>query len=159
MALCLDSGIAVELLRAKPSQQARRCFQDALDAGPPVWISSVAVHELATGALKGDRAHQDFERLDKLLTRLNIAELTADDAISAARVRAELEGRGAKIGPLDTLIAGQALARNWALVTTDLNHFLRVDGLTVIDWTRSDQPLDRSDMLARMVRQNPKEAK
>jgi tRNA(fMet)-specific endonuclease VapC len=152
MPLCLDTSIAVELLKSRPDLQVRQRFQEALETAP-VWIGSVAVHELMTGALKGERAHQDLERLDRFLTRLGIAELTGDDAIGAARVRAELEGRGAKIGPLDNLIAGQALARNWTLATCDLKHMLRVEGLSVVDWTRSNQPIDRNELLANAMRQ------
>ena len=155
----LDSSVAIEVLRARPNRQIRNYMQAALEVAEPLWISSIVVHELMTGALKGDRVTQDLERLDQLLSRLTIAEMTADDAISAARVGVELERRGTKIGPLDTLIAGQALARDWALVTTDLQHFLRVDGLTIIDWTRSDQPLERPDVLAQMLRTRPKEEK
>jgi tRNA(fMet)-specific endonuclease VapC len=88
-----------------------------------------------------------------LLARLHVAEFTAEDAIGAARVRAELEGAGRGIGALDMLTAGQALARGWTLVTTDLKHMLRVEGLAVIDWTRSDRPMDRTEMLARAMRQ------
>ena len=155
----LDSSVAIEVLRTRPNRQIRNYMQAALEVAEPLWISSIVVHELMTGALKGDRVTQDLERLDQLLSRLTIAEMTADDAISAARVGVELERRGTKIGPLDTLIAGQALARDWALVTTDLQHFLRVDGLTIIDWTRSDQPIERPDVLAQMLRTRPKEEK
>ena len=158
MVLALDSSIAIEVLKSRPNRQVRIYMQEALDAAP-VWVSSIVVHELMTGALKSDRAPYDLERLDEFLLRLNIAEMTADDAISAARVRVDLERRGSQIGPLDTLIAGQALARDWVLVTKDLQHFLRVDGLTIIDWTRSDQPLDRPDTMAQMLRTRAKEDK
>jgi len=33
------------------------------------------------------------------------------------------------------LIAGQALARNWTVVTANTREFNRVEGLNVIDWT------------------------
>ena len=145
MTLSIDSSIAIEVLKSRPARQVRGYMQAALEGPSPVWISSIVVHELMTGALRGDRVTQDLKRLDQLLSRLTIAEITADDAISAARVRVDLERRGSKIGALDTLIAGQALARDWTLVTNDLQHFLRVDGLTIIDWTRSDKPLDRPD--------------
>ena len=159
MQLSLDSSIAIELLRSRPNRQVRDRLQNALEASRPVWVSSIVVHELMTGALKTDHASQDLERLDQLLARLTVAEFTADDAISAARVRAELERRGGKIGPMDTLLAGQALARDWTLVTSDLRHFMRVEGLVLIDWTRSDQPLDRPDWLAQVLRPRSEEDK
>lgn len=38
------------------------------------------------------------------------------------------------IGPIDTLIAGQTLARDLTLVTRNTREFLRVDGLRVENW-------------------------
>jgi tRNA(fMet)-specific endonuclease VapC len=49
-------------------------------------------------------------------------------------VRAKLERRGTPIGPLDTLIAAQALARKLTLVTNNKREFGRVDGLRVENW-------------------------
>jgi predicted nucleic acid-binding protein len=66
-------------------------------------------------------------------------------------VRTELENRGTVIGAMDTLIAGHALARGWTLVASD-DHFLRVDGLTIVDWTKSDQPVNRLDKISELIR-------
>ena len=52
----------------------------------------------------------------------------------AARLRLQLEAMGEKIGPLDTLIAGTALAHDAILVTHNFNEFSRVPGLQVEDW-------------------------
>ena len=146
----LDTSIAAEILRSKKGQGARGRLQAALDHGP-VWIGSVVVHELITGSMKDRDPSRSLERLDHFLARLVIAELTADDAIGAARVRVELEGRGAPLGSMDMLIAGQALARGWVLATSDLN-FLRVDGLDVVDWMHTDRPINRTAKMAELIR-------
>ena len=52
----------------------------------------------------------------------------------AARVRAALEESGEAIGPLDTLIAGTALAARATLVTHNTREFRRVPGLRIEDW-------------------------
>ncbi len=69
-----------------------------------------------------------------------------------ARLRAELAGQGAPIGPMDTLIAGHALSRGYTLVTGNVREFIRVPGLSVVDWAISDKPLDYADLLARLRR-------
>jgi tRNA(fMet)-specific endonuclease VapC len=66
--------------------------------------------------------------------RLPILDFTTEDARAAAEVRTSLEGRGTPIGSFDTLIAGQALARDLTLVTRNRREFERVDGLRVEDW-------------------------
>ena len=146
----LDTSIAIEVLRTKTGQAVRKRLQDVLDADGPVWVGSVVVHELITGACKDHQPSRSLERLDRFLSRLIVAELTADDAIRAARVRVELESRGASIGAMATLIAGQALARGWTLATSD-THFLQVDGLSVVNWTQTDQPFDRPDEMAEPI--------
>ncbi|MHB8311578.1 MAG: PIN domain-containing protein, partial [Metallibacterium sp.] len=58
------------------------------------------------------------------------------DAAAYARIRAVLERKGAGIGPLDMLIAAQAVARELVLVTDNLREFRRVPGLRCENWMR-----------------------
>jgi tRNA(fMet)-specific endonuclease VapC len=44
------------------------------------------------------------------------------------------EGKGAPIGPLDTLIAAQALSRSLVLVTANLGEFRRIPELNCENW-------------------------
>jgi tRNA(fMet)-specific endonuclease VapC len=55
-------------------------------------------------------------------------------AAEAARIRAELEGRGFLIGPMDLLIAGTAVSRGAVLVTSNTVEFRRVKSLRLVDW-------------------------
>ena len=56
-------------------------------------------------------------------------------AQAAGEIRADLERKGVRIGEYDTLIAGQAYARNMILATANMREFRRVKGLRVEDWT------------------------
>ena len=42
--------------------------------------------------------------------------------------------KGDAIGPVDTLIAGSALAHHATLVTRNVREFARVPGLDVVNW-------------------------
>ena len=64
-----------------------------------------------------------------------LLDYSEQDAQAAGEIRAELERRGERIGEYDTLIAGQAFARNLILVTANTREFERVKGLVVEDWT------------------------
>lgn len=55
-------------------------------------------------------------------------------ALTAAKIRAQLEQLGTPIGPMDILIAGAALALQATLVTHNIKEFSRVPGLALIDW-------------------------
>ena len=67
---------------------------------------------------------------------LSAVSFDAEDAEIAGMQRAALEKVGRPIGPYDLLIAGQALRRNWTLVTANVSEFSRIKGLTWEDWSR-----------------------
>ena len=53
------------------------------------------------------------------------------DAAAYAQIRARLERAGRPIGPLDTLIAAQAVARKLTLVSNNRKEFGRVPRLAI----------------------------
>ena len=69
-----------------------------------------------------------------MLTWTPLEPYDEQDMRVTARLRAELRGQGLSIGAYDLLIAGQALARGWTVVTGNVREFRRVPGLDVIDW-------------------------
>lgn len=131
--LTLDSDTIINLLRRR-SGDLRRCLDEARLKQIPLAVSSVVVHELATGALSSGRPEYHLEAMAEFLEPLEILELSGADAIAAAEIRAQLGRLGTPIGALDTLIAGQAIARDLTLVTSNVRHFGRVEGLSLIDW-------------------------
>ena len=61
-------------------------------------------------------------------------QVAPSPAATAARTRAHLEQAGTPIGPIDTLIAGIALAHDLTLVTRNTREFERVLGLKLENW-------------------------
>jgi tRNA(fMet)-specific endonuclease VapC len=59
-----------------------------------------------------------------------------EDSRASGSIRAMLEVSGKPIGAYDLLIAGQALARELILVTTNVSEFSRVKGLSWQDWAK-----------------------
>lgn len=101
-----------------------------------ILVSVIAEAELRTGAEKSMSPLKNLRLVENLLRPLAIAEFNSDDAIAYAHVRAKLERAGTPIGPLDTLIASQAVARNLTLVSNNEREFRRVLGLHVENWAR-----------------------
>jgi tRNA(fMet)-specific endonuclease VapC len=73
--------------------------------------------------------------IENFLRPLSVLEFISDDAAAYAQVRAKLERAGTPIGPLDTLIAAQAMARKLVLVSNNQREFGRVAGLHIQNWT------------------------
>lgn len=99
-------------------------------------VSVITEAELRTGAAKSTAGPRTLRVIENFLLPLSILPFTSEDAIAYALVRSKLERAGKPIGPLDTLIAGQAVARSLVLVTNNEREFGRVSGLQVENWTR-----------------------
>jgi len=131
MRYLLDTNTLIAILndrRSRPSKRLRRHEPD------DVVTSSIVVHEFYFGAFKSGRPIDNIARVDEL--QIPSLALDREDARFAAEIRAILRRAGTPIGPYDTLIAGQARARNLILVTNNTREFSRVGGLQIEDWHR-----------------------
>lgn len=99
-----------------------------------VLISVITEAELRTGAAKSSTPSRTLERVENFLSPITLIEFASDDAIAYAIIRAKLERAGTPIGPLDTLIAAQAVARKLTLVTNNEREFRRVSSLSLENW-------------------------
>ena len=73
--------------------------------------------------------------VEEFLEGITILPLTSEVARAYGRIRAELEASGTPIGPLDLMIAAQAVAAHAVLVSNNLDEFRRIRGLRSEDWT------------------------
>ena len=101
-----------------------------------VTVSVVTEGELRTGAAKSTSPVRTLHLVENFLRPLTLLDFTSDDAIAYASVRAKLERAGTPIGPLDTLIASQAVRRKLTLVTNNEREFRRITGLSIANWKR-----------------------
>jgi tRNA(fMet)-specific endonuclease VapC len=131
MGFLLDTNVIIALLNDATSRVAKR-LREELPA--EVGISSIVAHELYYGAFKSARAQHNLGLVEAL--QFPVVEFDREDARQAGAIRALLAGQGKPIGPYDALIAGQALARNLILVTSNPREFERVPGLALEDWQK-----------------------
>jgi len=101
-----------------------------------VMVSVLTEGELRTGAAKSSSPLKTLRLIENFLRPLTLIDFTSEDAIAYAAVRAKLERAGTPIGPLDTLIAAQAIARRLTIVSNNVREFRRVAGLVVENWFR-----------------------
>lgn len=99
-----------------------------------VAIPAISAYELEVGIAKSIQPAKRRRQFDELLRMVTVLPFDRATAAAAARVRAMLEKAGQPIGPLDTLIAGTALAHRATLVTHNTREFRRVSKLALIDW-------------------------
>jgi len=99
-----------------------------------IYVTSIVIYELEVGIAKSNDAKKRKAQLEKLLSQINIVDFSQKEAKSSANIRASLEKAGTPIGPIDTLIAGCALANNLTLVTRNVKEFQRVKELNIENW-------------------------
>ena len=109
---------------------------DHLLATPPreIAVPAVVVHELEVGVLQSVQSKKRRAQLDEFLASTTVLALDRAAARTAAEIRVDLEAADTPIGPLDTLIAGIALAHHATLVTHNVREFRRVRHLQLVDW-------------------------
>lgn len=89
---------------------------------------------MEVGIAKSFQPAKRRKQLDALLDTVPVLSFDRAVAKVAAEIRSTLEKQGNAIGPLDTLIAGTAMAHKATLVTHNTGEFGRVPGLLLDDW-------------------------
>jgi len=128
----LDAGVLIDLIRDCP--RAREWLQRFPKSACK--LSCITTFEVWSGARFAREPAQEEATIRHLIRMFGEEAFDGPAAEAAARVRQELESAGAAIGPFDALLAGHALARNWAVATANAREFRRIKGLQVHEWTR-----------------------
>jgi tRNA(fMet)-specific endonuclease VapC len=130
MRFLLDTNICIYALKRNQTVLTRLLAERPLDVG----LSVITEAELRTGAAKSASSAKTTRLLEHFLRPLAVLEFTSDDALTYAVVRARMEHAGPPIGPVDTLIAAQAVARKLILVSNNEREFKRIAGLQLENW-------------------------
>lgn len=102
-------------------------------------ISVLSVQELYYGIYNALSQYQVQEelRVDKILHRFPIVPIP-EDGHAFGRIKARLRQSGRMIDDFDILIAATAIKHGLTVVTDNLKHFSRIDGLTIENWIERD---------------------
>ena len=131
MSYLLDTNTCIRYLNGQSASIKTRLEQLRPD---DVTLCSVVKAELLYGAAKSSIGERTFRHLNRFFSLFN--SLPFDDRSAAAygTIRADLEKRGALIGPNDLMIAAIALVNDSILVTHNSREFGRVGNLKYEDW-------------------------
>jgi len=132
----LDTNTCIALIKGTPEAALKALRGRSIGQ---VGLSSITLAEMQFGVARSQRSREAAAALAEFLLPLEIASFDDDAALHYGRVRAELASSGQTIGPLDTLIAGHALALDAILVTHNMRECERVEGLRVEDWVRGSR--------------------
>lgn len=128
----LDTNICIFAIKRKPAE-VFTLIKDRTKDG--IYISSLTVAELEFGVQNSEREEKNRIALLKFLSIFNILNFDDSDAIDYGKVKANLKRKGEIIGPIDMLLAAQALNKEMIFVTNNVKEFKRVEGLRIEDWS------------------------
>jgi predicted nucleic acid-binding protein len=129
----LDTDVLSNLLSKRPS--ARLLGRLGQVPAEHQFTSAITVGELYYGIHKSPRGHDYQRRLERSVwPRVKIVPFDRASAEIYGRLRADLERLGRPLPDADLMIASVGLARKLVVVTGNVRHFSRVDGLKVENW-------------------------
>ena len=133
MRYMLDTNMVSDLVR-HPQGQVMKGIRAVGER--QVCTSIIVAAELRYGATKRGSARLTAQ-LDAILAPLEILPFEAPADAVYGRLRAGLERDGRPIGGNDLLIAAQATALGYTVVTDNEREFTRIEGLVCENWLRS----------------------
>lgn len=121
-----DTTFFIDLMAQTHGAVAK--LDELVELGEPLWVPSIALHELYYGANQHARADRETDRIRELERALPPVGFPPAAARIAGRIEARMQADGERPGRADVQIAATALARGEAVVTRD-ERFEAIDGL------------------------------
>ncbi len=134
MQILLDTNICIYMIKNRPPE-VREHFKRFTPG--EIGVSSITVAELQYGVAKSSARERNAQALEAFLLPLEIVSFDPDAASVYGRIRSTLERQGAPIGGMDMLIAAQAIAHGYTLVTHNLKEFQRIPELQCVTWVNA----------------------
>jgi tRNA(fMet)-specific endonuclease VapC len=132
MRYLLDTNIVSDLIR-NPQGRVAEHIRRVGEA--QICTSIIVAAELRYGAAKKGSPRLTAQ-LETVLGGLDVLPLEAPADTAYGLIRTRLEQAGTPIGGNDLLIAAQAVALGYTIVTDNEGEFARIDGLPRENWLR-----------------------
>ena len=117
----------------KGSEAVKKNLQHHMD--DPLRISVITLMELYYGAYKSEKWSSNLAKVRTIESTFEIIPTAKESAENFAMLKASLEKSGTRLDDFDLAIASCALAHNLTLVTNNLKHFRRIEGLKITNWS------------------------
>jgi len=127
----LDTDTIIYNLKGKEAIQKN--LQHHINA--PLKISVITLMELYYGAYKSEKFSSNLAKVRTIENTFEIIPSGKESAENFGMLKASLEKSGTRLDDFDLTIASCALAHNLTLVTNNLKHFSRIEGLKLTNWS------------------------
>ena len=100
-------------------------------------ISIVTLIELYYGAYKSQKVASNIGKIKRIEDAVEIIALGRESAEIFAMLKADLEKSGIPLDDFDLILAACALSHDLVLVTNNVKHFQRIQGLKFENWAKA----------------------
>ncbi|HAE38203.1 MAG TPA: VapC toxin family PIN domain ribonuclease [Candidatus Riflebacteria bacterium] len=129
----LDTNICIFAINKKPVKLIEKIKAQSASR---IYISSLTIAELEFGVQNSQKAESNRLALLRFLAIFDILNFDSSDAVDYGQLKVRLRKKGQIIGPIDMLLAAQALNKDMIFVTNNVDEFSRIDGLPIEDWSK-----------------------
>jgi len=105
----------------------------------PMKISIITLMELYYGAHKSEKVAGNLAKVKRLETEFEIISTGKESAEIFGLLKASLEKSGTRLDDFDLIIASCAMTHNLTLVTNNVAHFKRIEGLKLTNWNKETE--------------------
>lgn len=124
----LDSDFLISILRGKGVSETT---VDMIEYPKTTMIN---VFELYYGAMRSIKPDKAISETNSLLKSIDILDFDRSATVKAADIHAKLMNSGNSLDIQDVLIAGIVISNKEELVTRNIDHFSRIQGLRCRSW-------------------------
>lgn len=129
----VDTDILSMFFRNNPNVVSN--FKAYLKNHDKINLSIITFYEILSG-LKHRDALKQLDLFLKFTKHNSVLPLTEGSTTISSDLYARLRKVGKMLDDIDVLIAGVAIANNLVLVTHNKDHFKRIEGLEIADWSK-----------------------
>jgi len=126
----LDTDAVIYILKGDPVAEAnlKKHIYDSIKIG------TITLMELYYGAYKSQKVTSNLAKIKNLENVLEIIPVGEEVAEIFGREKVRLEKEGTPLDDFDLVVGCCALAHNLTLVTNNVRHFRRIEGLQITNW-------------------------
>ncbi len=131
MRYLLDTNTCIYIINKKENAVLNKLSEIEISE---MSISSITAGELFFGVEKSGKKEENLASLNSFLLPFEILNFDSNDAFIYGKIRNELQRAGTPIGPMDLLIASQAISKDLILVSNNTKEFQRINNLKLENW-------------------------
>ncbi|MFH0836948.1 MAG: PIN domain-containing protein [Candidatus Aenigmatarchaeota archaeon] len=127
--MIVDTTFVIDIMRK--DEKALFRLKQLVSRGEPQIITAPTLFELYSGIMQSNKPDVEKQKVLQMLSNLIIWHFDAESAKKSGEIDGGLCREGKKIDPIDSMIAGIAIAKGERLLTRNIKDFSKIVELDI----------------------------